>query len=289
MEKIRIGTCVPGSEPEKYIPHFIKAGFECISLNFHMKYEEGDLKSYAQRIKSLLGDSGVGISSIGFYCNALENQEQKKILESFIDSAQYFGTNLVTTFAGALEGQSVDKAMPAYKQVFSELARRAESNGVRLAIENCPMSGTWDRATCNIGFNPKAWEMMFNQVDSKAVGLEWEPAHQMIQLIDPIPQLEKWIERVYHLHGKDATVNWDYIKSQGVFGACEFALARTPGYGDTDWRDVFHVLYTNNYKGDLCVEGYHDPIFCDDMEMAGQLHALRYLDWCRGGSEANPW
>ena len=289
MEKIRIGTCVPGSEPEKYLPHFIQAGFECVSLNFHMKYEEGPLAQYAQRVKDLLGDTGVGISSIGFYCNALQNEEQRKTLEQFIDNAPRFGTGLVTTFAGAIEGEPVEKALPAYKKVFGELAKRAEANGVRLAIENCPMDGTWQSATCNIAFNPKAWEMMFQEVDSKAIGLEWEPAHQMVQLIDPIPQLEQWIGRVYHLHGKDATLNWDHVKKWGVFGASAFAEPRTPGYGDTDWRDVFHVLYTHGYRGDLCVEGYHDPIFCGEREMAGQLHALRYLEWCRGGSEANPW
>ena len=151
------------------------------------------------------------------------------------------------------------------------------------------MDGTWNSATCNIGFNPKAWELMFDAVPSKAIGLEWEPAHQMVQLIDPLPVLEQWIGRVYHLHGKDCTIHWDRVKKYGVFGAANFAEPRTPGYGDTDWRDVFHILYSNNFEGDLVVEGFHDPIFQGDLEWAGQLHALQYLKWCRGGTEANPW
>ena len=97
------------------------------------------------------------VSSIGYYCNALENEAQRKTLEDFIDNAHLFGTNLVTTFAGALEGQPVEKAIPRYKEVFGELAKRAEDKGVKLCIENCPMDGTWNSATCNIGFNPKAW------------------------------------------------------------------------------------------------------------------------------------
>ena len=32
--------------------------------------------------------------------------------------------------------------------------------------------GTWQRPTCNIGFNPRAWEVMFNEVPSDALGLE---------------------------------------------------------------------------------------------------------------------
>ena len=160
---------------------------------------------------------------------------------------------------------------------------------MRLAIENCPMDGTWHKATCNIGFNPKAWEMMFDAVPSRAIGLEWEPAHQMVQLIDPLPPLEEWADRVYHIHGKDATLHWDRVRKWGVFGAGEFAESRTPGYGDTDWRDVFHILYSRGYVGALVVEAFHDPIFKDEREWAGQLHALEYLKWCRGGTEESPW
>jgi len=40
--------------------------------------------------------------------------------------------------------------------VFRELADLAEKKVVKLGIENCLMDGTWEHATCNIGFNPKA-------------------------------------------------------------------------------------------------------------------------------------
>ena len=86
-----------------------------------------------------------------------------------------------------------------------------------------------------------------------------------------------------------ATLHWDRVRKWGVFGAGEFAESRTPGYGDTDWRDVFHILYSRGYVGDLVVEGFHDPIFKEEREWAGQLHALEYLKWCRGGTEESPW
>ena len=54
------------------------------------------------------------------------------------------------------------------------------------------MDGTWEHATCNIGFTPKAWEVMFEEVKNDNFGLEWEPTHQMVQLIDPVTELRKW-------------------------------------------------------------------------------------------------
>ena len=125
METIRIGTCVPGQATEKLLPHFVRAGFECVALNFHMEFPEKDLPTYWEKVRPLLEGSPVKVSSIGFYCNALENEGQRKTLEHFIDNAHLFGTDVVTTFAGALEGQPVEKAIPRYKEVFGELARRA--------------------------------------------------------------------------------------------------------------------------------------------------------------------
>ena len=156
-------------------------------------------------------------------------------------------------------------------------------------MRTAPWTAPGTRATCNIGFNPKAWEMMFDAVPSRAIGLEWEPAHQMVQLIDPLPPAGGVADRVYHIHGKDATLHWDRVRKWGVFGAGEFAESRTPGYGDTDWRDVFHILYSRGYVGDLVVEGFHDPIFKEEREWAGAAARPGILEMVPGRHRGIPW
>ena len=290
MKQIRIGTCIPGGEAVSWLPYIMQAGFECAAVNFHMSLGGADLEALAEQLKEQIGDSDFYISTLGYYCNALMYEEHQRTLEHVIDMAGRFGAKNVGTFAGAFEGESVDAAMPKFKEVFSELAKRAEDNGVRLVIENCPMGGNWQHTTCNIGFNPKAWEMMFDAVPSPALGLEWEPGHQQIQLIDPIAQLRDWAPKVFHMHGKDASVDMAAIRKYGVFGAVDFAPQRTPGFGDLNWRDIFSILHENDYDGDICVEGYHDLIYRGEWEMTGQLHALNYLKWARGGDFVpNPW
>ena len=290
MEQIRIGTCIPGTRAVDWLPPMIQAGFECCAINFHMSLEGTDLADLAVKVKDILGDSGVYVSTVGYYCNPLQYEEHEKTLEYVIDSAALFGAKNVGTFAGAFEGESVEAAMPKFKEVFGRLAKRAEDKGLRLVIECCPMGGNWQHTTCNIGFNPKAWDMMFDAVPSEALGLEWEPGHQQIQLIDPIAQLREWAPKVYHMHGKDATIDMAAVRKYGVFGAVDFAPQRTPGFGDCNWRDIFYILHQNGYDGDICVEGYHDPIYRGDWEMTGQLHALNYLQWARGGDfTPNPW
>lgn len=286
MKQINIGTCIKGRKALEWIPAMMDIGYECVAINFHMSTGDIDIKELAPKVLEKLGDSGVYVSSIGYYCNPLQNEEQRKTLEYFIDYARDFGTDMVSTFAGAIEGDSVPNAIPRFKEVFGELCRRAEDRGVRIAIENCPMDGTWRSATCNIGFNPKAWEMMFDAVPSEALGLEWEPGHQQIQLIDPLPQLKEWAPKIIHLHGKDASVDEAAIRRYGILGAAEFAPQRTPGFGDLDWRKIFSILHRAGYEGDICVEGYHDPIYRGEWETTAQIHAYQYLKWCRGGDFA---
>ena len=290
MEQIKIGTCIPGQQAEQWLPGMKDKGFECFAINFHMTYGGVDLKELAPKVLSMLEGTGTYVSTVGYYCNALENESQRRDLEYAIDNAHLFGTKTVSTFAGALEGQPIDAAFTRFGEVYRELAKRAEDRGVKLAIENCPMSGDWRHPTCNIGFNPDAWELMFDAVPSDALGLEWEPAHQLIQLIDPIPQLRVWAKKIVHLHGKDTSVDWDAVRRRGIYAAKDFAPERTPGFGDTNWRDVFSILHENGYEGDVCIEGYHDPVYSGQWEMTSQLHALKYLKFCRGGDFVpNPW
>ena len=58
MKQIKIGTCIPGDKVETWLPHFIKAGFETISINFHMTLNGTDLVKLSQRVKEIIGDSG---------------------------------------------------------------------------------------------------------------------------------------------------------------------------------------------------------------------------------------
>ena len=174
--------------------------------------------------------------------------------------------------------------------VNNPLADLAEEKGVKLGIENCLMDGTWEHAACNIGFNPKAWEVMFEEVKNDNFGLEWEPTHQMVQLIDPVTELRKWCKKIVHIHGKDATIDWDAVRHSGISGAVPFVWHRMPGFGDTNWRDIISILRSNGYEDDICIEGYHDPVYNGELEMTGQLHALNYLKWCRGGEfTPTPW
>jgi sugar phosphate isomerase/epimerase len=287
-EGIRIGTLAPAEKGASYIQQILPHGFESFGLAFGGSVKGFNLRKYADEINETLAGSGAVISSVGVYGNPLDPKakNQKATLDAWkllIDNVHLFGCDLVCGFAGRIIDKPIDESMKSFKKVFGPLAKRAADKSVRIAFENCDMGGDWNRGDWNIAHNPAAWEMMFNEVPARNMGLQWEPCHQMVSLIDPIPQLRKWAPRVFHVHGKDATVAWDVVREHGVHGPHKFAWHRTPGFGDTNWADVITILRMNGFTGSIDIEGWHDPVYRDDLEMTGQVRALHYLKACRGG------
>ncbi|RUX10416.1 MULTISPECIES: sugar phosphate isomerase/epimerase [unclassified Mesorhizobium] len=291
---IRIGTMVRANldDPAAYIKAILPLGFESIQPFFWQTLGGKDLPRLAGQIREAIGDADVTVSSIGVFGNPLEGGDvDRGVLqawETVIDNAHLFGASMVCGFTGRLRGKPLTDSLPRFREVWGPLARRAADKGVRIAFENCAMDGNWAAGDWNIAHNPDAWELMFNELPDDNLGLEWEPCHQLVYLIDPMPQIRKWAPRIFHVHGKDATVRWDVIREHGVFGRLPFVQMRTPGFGDSDWTRVISELRLAGYKGAIDIEGWHDPVYRGDLEITGQARALEYLKLCRGGASYLP-
>jgi sugar phosphate isomerase/epimerase len=280
---LRIGTLVEAkATAANYIRQILPHGFESFSLTFWQKIGDVDLERLAREVLDVIGDKAV-ISTLALFGNPLEDAQSAADIGRLIDACKLFNCAVFSGFAGAVEKKPLGESMPTFKKVWSPLAKRAEDAGVKIAFENCDMGGWFHDQRWNIAHSPAAWEMMFNEVPSDSLGLEWEPCHQLVSLIDPLPQLRKWVNKIYHVHGKDATVAWSVIREFGIRSGKQYVWHRTPGFGDTNWTDVISILRLNGYKGCLDIEGWHDPVYKADLEMTGQVYALNYLKQCRGG------
>jgi sugar phosphate isomerase/epimerase len=293
QDTIRVGTLVNGGpKTADYIRQILPHGFESFSITFWQTLGDTDLAKLADEVKGVLDGAGAIISSVSVFGNPLMDDakaaETRDGWSKLIDNAHLFGCDIVTGFAGRVVDVPIDQSMTRYAEVFGPLAQRAADKGVRLAFENCDMGGTWQRGDWNIAQTPIAWEMMFDAIPSDNVGLQWEPCHQMVKLIDPMPQLRQYVKKIFHVHGKDATVYWDVVRRDGVFGPTPFAFHRTPGFGDSNWTDIISELRRGGFTGSIDIEGWHDPVYRGELEMTGQVAGLNYLKRCRGSYVANP-
>nr|WP_210283317.1 sugar phosphate isomerase/epimerase [Phyllobacterium sp. KW56] len=274
-------------DPAAYVKSILAHGFESFEP-FFWQVMNKDLPRLAEELKEAIGDEDVTMSTLGMFGNPLEDteidRETLKGWEALIDNAHHFGATTIAGFTGRVRGKPIEESLPQYRKVWTELAKRAADKGVKLAFENCAMDGNWASGDWNIAHNPDAWEMIFNEVPADNIGLEWEPCHQMVYLIDPLPQIRKWAPKIFHVHGKDATIRWEVIREHGIFGKEKFVFMRSPGFGDTNWVDVISELRLAGWSGSIDIEGWHDPVYRNELEMTGQVHSLNYLKQSRGGS-----
>lgn len=286
---IRIGTMIKATDGRaaENIAAIAGLGFESFEPFFWQSTHGQDLGELGKRCRDAIGNRDITISTLGMFGNPLEEQESDletlKGWRDCIDNAHHFGATTVAGFTGRLRGKPLPESLKRYREIWSELGKRAADNGIRIAFENCAMDGNWASGDWNIAHNPDAWELMFNEIPDEHFGLEWEPCHQLVYLIDPLPQIRKWAHRIFHVHGKDATVRHEVIREHGIFGKEKFVFMRTPGFGDSNWVDIISELRLAGWGGAIDIEGWHDPVYRDALEMTGQVRALTYLKQCRGG------
>ena len=284
-QDIRIGTVIAAENAVDSLHHLLPHGFESFQLTFGHHIGELDLVKLAAETRELLAAAAgeITISALGLYGNPLTDEQTARDWQRVIDAAIDFDCPVVGGFTGRIPDQPVPDSIEPFRSVFTPLAERAAERGIRIAFENCDMGGDWERGDWNIAHCPRAWEMLFDAVPCAALGLEWEPCHQMVSFVDPLPQLKTWVDRIFHIHGKDAQIEWDVISQQGIRSGLPYVAHRTPGFGETDWTRLISILRERGYTGSIDIEGWHDPVYCDALEMTGQVRALRYLKRCRGG------
>ncbi len=199
-----------------------------------------------------------------------------------IQLAEKMGVDVVAGFAGRVPGLEPMECIPKFKELWGEHAKFAEDHGVKIAFENCPM-GRFHLPPGGINMMclPDVWEAAFNEVQSDALGLEWDPSHLICMFIDPVANLRQFGSKVYHVHAKDAHVHKDLLARYGIYheGVIEHCF---PGLGDTDWGLAIKELRRQGYDGALDIEGWHDAVFRDhpggpQWEREGLLVALRHL------------
>lgn len=214
------------------------------------------------RIHQLVEDQGIQISGLGYYPNPLaadpaEAQVAIEHLQQVIQAAPRLGLDTVNTFVGRDPGLSIDENWPRFLATWRPLIELAESCGVRIGIENCPMSFTRDEwpGGKNLATSPAIWERMFNDLPSDAFGLNYDPSHMIWQQMDYVQPIRDFGEKLFHVHAKDVRLDIDRLNRHGIMAfPSQYHTPKLPGLGDVDWGRFFSALTDSGYAGAVCVE-----------------------------------
>jgi len=215
-----------------------------------------------ERILALSAEHGVAISALGYYPNPLAPNEAEaraavEHVAKVIRAAARLGLGRMNTFVGRDWTKSVDDNWPRFLATWRPLVRLAEECGVRIGIENCPMSFTKDEwpGGKNLATSPRIWRRMFADIPSPAFGLNYDPSHFVWQQMDPVQPLTEFADRLVHVHAKDVRVDRQKLDDVGILATpLEYHVPKLPGLGDVPWGRFFATLGEIGYRGPVCVE-----------------------------------
>jgi sugar phosphate isomerase/epimerase len=238
------------------------------------------------RIGELTKSTGVRISGLGYYPNPLtadraEAQTYIDHIRKVIDASALLGINVMNTFIGRDPKLSVDENWPRFMEVWPPIIQYAESKGVNVGIENCPMSFTRDEwpGGKNLAQSPAVWRRMFEAIPNANFGLNFDPSHLVWQHIDYLKAIRDFAPRFVHAHAKDARLDRDRLNEVGSLAyPLQYHTPKLPGLGEVDWGKFFSVLADSGYDGPVCVE-VEDRAYEGSIERrkASLVQSYRYL------------
>lgn len=219
-------------------------------------------EEYIRYVKAYCADRKVEISSLAFYPNTMDGDLEKRAaniahLLKVIHMSALLGVNMVTTFIGRDQTKSVEDNLELFKEIWPPIIKQAEKEGVKVAIENCPMLFGRDQwpGGQNLFTTPKLWRTMFELLPSDNFGINYDPSHFIWQQIDYLKPLYEFKDKIFHVHFKDIKLFEDKMNDVGIMAyPLEYMSPKLPGLGDVNWGKYVSALTDIGFDGYACIE-----------------------------------
>ena len=260
---------------EEMIDHAAACGYECVEVacwpqgKAERRYAgvshidvDNTSAEYLSYVKDYCAGKNITISSLAFYPNTMDGDLTKRAanidhLKKVIHMSALLGVNMVTTFIGRDQTKSVEENLELVRELWPPIIRQAEEEGVKVAIENCPMlfgKEQWPGGQ-NLFTTPKLWREIFRILPSENLGINYDPSHFVWQHIDYVKPIYEFADKIFHVHFKDIKLFHDKLDDVGIMAyPLEFMSPKLPGLGDVNWGRYVSALTDIGYDGCACVE-----------------------------------
>lgn len=177
-------------------------------------------------------------------------------------AAALFGVKVVNGFTGSpiwhliyrfppTSDAMIDAGYREFADRWNPILDVFDEVGVRWALESHPAEIAYDIYTA---------EKTLAAVNNRpAFGFNFDPSHFIHQLFDPTKFIDRFPDRIYHVHVKDSKVKLDNTRS--ILGShLGFGDNRrgwdfvSPGRGEMAWVPIIRTLNRIGYQGPLSVE-----------------------------------
>jgi sugar phosphate isomerase/epimerase len=231
-------------------------------------------KAGAKEIRAMLDGYDLTISSLGYYPNPLHHEADHRELvighlKKVIEAAALLEVPVVGTFVGKDKDKTVPENLEAYAKIWPPIVRFAGEHGVKIGIENCPMLFSYDEwpGGDNLASTPAIWRKMWEIIPDDNFGLNLDPSHLILQMIDYERVIGEFAAKIFHVHAKDLHIDRGGLYNNGALSqGMGWQVPRLPGLGDVDWARFFAALTATHYDYVVSIE-HEDRAFEGDEEL----------------------
>jgi sugar phosphate isomerase/epimerase len=231
-------------------------------------------KAEAKNICKMLDSYGLTISALAYYPNPLHPDPQHREtvishLRKVVEAAELLEVPVVGTFIGKDKNKTVPANLEEYAKVWPPIVKFAKEHGVKIAIENCPMLFSYDEwpGGDNLASTPVIWRKMWEIIPDDNFGLNLDPSHLILQMIDYERVVREFGSKIFHVHAKDLHIDWEGVYNNGVLSqGMGWQVPRLPGLGDMDWGKFIAALTAAHYDYVVSIE-HEDRVFEGDEEL----------------------
>ncbi len=280
-------AALPGNTLEQAAQWGAESGFQAIEIACwplekasrryagvtHVDASELD-EAQANDIRKMLDGYGLTVSSLGYYPNPLypEAEHRETVishLKKVIEAAEMLEVPVVGTFIGKDKNKTVPQNLEDYAKTWPPIVKFAKDHGVKIAIENCPMIFSYDEwpGGNNLASTPAIWREMWEIIPDDNFGLNLDPSHLILQMIDYERVVREFADKIFHVHAKDLHIDWEGVYNHGVLSqGMGWQVPRLPGRGDVDWGKFISALTAVGYDYVVSIE-HEDREFEGDEEL----------------------
>ncbi len=263
-------------------------GLELACWGDHLEIDKADA-AYCRQKLALLAEHGLQLRAISTHlvgqavCDRIDERHQsilpphiwgdgdpegvrQRAAQEVIQTAKVaklLGVEVVNGFTGSsiwsllyafppVSGAMIDAGFQDFGKRWKPILDAYQKLGVKFALEVHPTE---------IAFDIVSAERALAAVDGHpAFGFNYDPSHLGYQGVDYVAFIERFRDRIFHVHMKD--VAWRQTPGpSGVFGghlafgdARRFWDFRSLGRGNVDFERIIRALNTIGYDGPLSVE-----------------------------------
>ena len=216
----------------------------------------------AKEVHAIMNNYGLSISSLGYYPNPLHpDPGHREVvighLKKVIQAAELLEIPIVGTFVGKDKDKTVPENLDDYVKIWPPIVKFAAEHQVKIAIENCPMIFSYDEwpGGNNLASTPAIWKKMWEIIPDDNFGLNLDPSHLVLQMIDYERVVFVFKDKIFHVHAKDLEIDREGLYQNGVLSqGMGWQVPRLPGLGDMDWGKFISALYRVGYDFVISIE-----------------------------------